>query len=205
MRRIAARTIPTFTRKNRRRAINRVEPKARGLLIGVLAILLVSALSVSGQQRSTPLRGDQTQGRVKILEENGPWKLELLRQPGVLLAEGKNTIATGALRLRTYRIEEVTLRNAVRAEVDGKATELDKAWRLTVTGGPFRIGDAAAIIWIDNNKVGCGLESPDRKSVSVIVFDRALLGKGASISLSYGENDPNRTVLPERLDISPSR
>jgi hypothetical protein len=183
---------------------NRAKPNARVLALGTLAFISVSILSARAQQPSEPALSGQMQGRVKILEEPGSWKLELLRQSGVLVAEGTNTIATGLLRLKTYRVEEITPRKPIRAEVDGKATQIDKAWRLTITGGPFRVRDAAPIIWIDDRAAGYGLESPDRKGLSVIVFDRARLRKGASISLSYGENDPSRTLLPEKLNISSS-
>jgi hypothetical protein len=174
-------------------------------LLGALLVVLVGGLSVSGQQRSAVTLADQMQGRVKILDEVGPWKMELLRQPGVLLAAGKNETAIGTLALRTYRIEEVTLRNPVRAEADGLPTQIDKAWRVTITGGPFRVRDAAAIIWIDDKPVGFGLEGPDLKSMSVVIFDESLLRNGASISLSYDERDDNRTVLPERIELSRGR
>jgi hypothetical protein len=169
---------------------------------GVLAVICICLISASAQQQSRPVVSDQTQGGVKVLEEAGPWKMDLLRQPGVLLAEGKSAVPTGQFGLKTYRIEEVTLRTAIRAEVDGQPTQITKAWRLSITGGPFRVRNAAPIIWIDDKPVGFGMEAPDLKSISVLVFDRTLLHNGASLALSYGENDPGRTSLPEKINIS---
>jgi hypothetical protein len=57
------------------------------------------------------------------------------------------------------------------------------------------------MIWIDNVLLGYGVESVDLKKITVITFDRSLLRDGAPIALSYGENDPARTELPERLAL----
>ncbi|HEY6333131.1 MAG TPA: hypothetical protein VI756_27660 [Blastocatellia bacterium] len=170
-----------------------------------LAILLFSLSNVRAQQPASGGAVSPVQGRVKILEPVGPWELELLRQPGTVIAEGQNIIPIGVFRLKSYRIEEVTLREPIRAEVDRIATQIDKAWKVSVTGGPFRVRDAAAVIWIDGKLIGFGLESQDLKSISVLVFDRSLLRNGATIALSYGENDPARTELPETINVSTAR
>jgi len=173
-------------------------------VVFVSLVSLVNLSSVVAQQQPSAAR-DQMQGRVKILEEIGAWIMELARDPGVLLAEGKNTVPAGQFRLKTYRIEEVALRNPIRAEIDGQPAQINRAWRFTITGGPFRMRDAAAIIWIDDKPVGFGIEGPHLDSISVLVFDRTLMRNGASIALSYGENDPGRTELPEKINLSSSR
>ena len=123
----------------------------------------------------------------------------------MLIPHSSIRIPVGQFRLKTYRIERVALRNPIIAEVDGRPTQISKAWRLTITGGPFRVRNAPAMIWIDDRMIGMGLESPDLKSISVLVFDDALLRNGASIALSYGEKDPGRTELPEKVNRLASR
>ena len=170
-------------------------------VVSALAVVMVSLTSVNARQQPAAL-GDQIQSRVKILQENGPWKMDLLRDPGVVLAEGKNTVPTGQLRLKSYRIEEVALRNPISVEIDGLPAQMNKAWRLTITGGPFRVRDATAIIWIDGKPVGFGTYSPDLNSISVLIFDETLLHNGSTIELGYGARDPGRTELPEKITMS---
>lgn len=171
----------------------------------VLLVLLASGRDALAQQASNPSIEDHLAGRVKILDEVGPWKMDLLRQPGVLLAQGNNTIPVGPFKLRTYRIDEVTPASPLHGEIDGQSVSIEKAWRITILGGPFRVRDAAPMIFIDDKLVGVALEGPDLKSMSVLVFDGSLIRTGASISVGYGENDPSRTALPEKIILAGQR
>ena len=168
-----------------------------------LTIVSLFAVYLEGRAQQPLSTGSspEEQGRVKVVEEIGPWKMVLLRDAGTLLAEGKNTLPIGALRLKTYRIEEVAVNHSIKIEIDGRPATTDKAWRLTVTGGPFRVRDAAPILWIDGKPLGFGLETPDLRGISFVIYDRALMRNGASIALSYGENDTNRIELPERIAL----
>ncbi|HEY6329723.1 MAG TPA: hypothetical protein VI756_10325 [Blastocatellia bacterium] len=167
----------------------------------LLLIQFVSVWEVRAQQLSGPSVEDHLAGRVKVLDQVGPWKMDLLRQPGVLLEQGNNTTPVGIFKLTTYRIDEVTPALPLHGEIDGQPTSIEKAWRITILGGLFRVRDAAPMVFIDDKLVGIALEGADLKSISVIVFDRSLIRTGASISMGYGERDPNRTVLPEKIKL----
>lgn len=172
---------------------------------GVICIVMAAGLNANAQKQTAPQLGVQATGNIKILDEVGPWKLEMLRQPGIVLAEGRNTSPVGSLRVKTYRIEEITLANPLHAEIDGRPAQVEEAWRISITGGPFRVRNAAPMIWIDDTLIGIGLESPDLKSISVVVFDRSLIKNGSSVSLSYGENDPARTAVPDKIELARTR
>ncbi len=78
----------------------------------------------------------------------------------------------------SYRVEELSLPRAMKVELRGQKVEVDKAWRVTVTGGPFEVRTSPAVIWIDDDILGYGAESEELTEISVITFDRALLREG---------------------------
>ncbi len=125
--------------------------------------------------------------------------------PGKLVSQGKNQEPVGELELKTYLLEELQLARPVRAEIAGQSREVNRGWRLTVIGGPFTVRAMPAMIWIAGKLAGYGVESTDLQKISVVIFDRSLLQEGAVIALSYGERDPLRTELPERLTLNPAR
>src|SRR6476660_3876552 len=84
---------------------------------------------------------------------------EIVKLPGRLLAETKTTNPSGNPRLTGYRVEEVTLPRTVTAEVRGQQVAVNRAWRITVTGGPFPARAMPAVIWIDDQIVGYGIEN----------------------------------------------
>jgi hypothetical protein len=127
--------------------------------------------------------------------------LQLRRMPGTLLAQGSNLIPAGEVGLRSFILEELHLARAIRADINGQIVETTRAWRLTITGGPFPVRAMPAMVWLDDKLVGQGVESPDLSQLSVIFFNRTLLREGATISVSYGKNDPDRTALPEKLKL----
>jgi hypothetical protein len=128
--------------------------------------------------------------------------LRLRSMPGRLLARGSNQEPAGEYKLRSFVLEELNPARPLQAEIDGQKTELRQAWRLTITGGPFEIRNMPAMIWIGDTLVGVGVESPDLARLSVIIFDRSLLREGATLSVSYGEGDPQRSELPEKLKLN---
>jgi hypothetical protein len=143
--------------------------------------------------------------RIKVSDESGLLRTQLRRLPGKALAEGSNDQPVGLYRVTKYRVDEITPLAPIPAEADGKSLSLDRAWRVTIFGGPFIIRDAPALIWIDDQPVGFGAESPDLKSISTVIFDRSILRSGASLALSYGMEDRHRTVLPDRIDMGGTR
>jgi hypothetical protein len=129
---------------------------------------------------------------------------DLYRTTGKVIAEGKNGSPVGALKLKTYRIEEVELPQPANVEVNGRNLQVDRAFRVTITGGPFPVRDLPAIIWLDDTPLKYAQESEDLSEVTAVTYDRSLLRDGAQISFSFGEKGDSYTALPEKLKLSAS-
>ena len=127
--------------------------------------------------------------------------MDLFTMEGEVLAQGDNTVPTPNNGLKTYRVEELTLDPQI-VSVDGETIQAAKAWRVTITGGPFPVRAIPPLIWIDGEILGVGLESVDLSEISVVIFDVSSLRDGATIGLSYGENGEHREDLPEKLDLA---
>jgi hypothetical protein len=149
--------------------------------------------------------------RALAQQVNGPANQErltmtdLLKLPGRLVSEGQNTRPAGQLKLLSYRVEELTLPRVMKVELRGQEVEADRAWRLTVTGGPFPVRDLPAVIWVDDQIVGYGVENERLNAITAITFDRSLLRDGGTVSLSYGEEKQGRVKLPETLKLNDAR
>src|SRR5690349_15707890 len=126
---------------------------------------------------------------------------QIAKLPGKVLAEAKTPSTTGNPKLTGYRVEEVTLPRSISAEVRGQQVNVDHAWRVTVTGGPFPVRATPAAIWIDDQLVGYGIENESLTEVTAITFDSSLLTDGGVVSLSYGENKEGRTRLSPKLQL----
>jgi len=126
----------------------------------------------------------------------------VIKMKGKIIAEGRNTQSAGQFNLKTYRVEEISLQKNVAVEMQGKLVNVDRAWRITVTGGPFPVRALPAVIWIGDVPIGDGVENERLTEISVLVFDRSLLREGAAIALSYGENKNSREELPEKLRLT---
>lgn len=160
------------------------------LLVGVLVLIQAPA---TAQQRDK-----QSIDRAEAVSQ-------LNRIPGQVISRGTNDQPTGELNVRTYVLEELRLDQPLQVEIRGEKTQIDRGWRLSITGGPFTVRAMPAIVWVGDKAAGVGIESPDLKRISVIIFDRDLLRDGAPIALSYGDHDPQRTELPEKLILRPAR
>src|SRR5439155_18212163 len=110
----------------------------------------------------------------------------------------------GQFKLLTYRAEELSLPGPVTVQIGGRNVEVDKAYRLTVNGGPFPVRALPAVIWVDDTILGTGIENEQLTEITVITFDRSLLREGGTIGFSYGESKEGRTTLPEKLNLSGS-
>src|ERR1044072_4626831 len=142
----------------------------------VLPLLFLSGSSGFGQRkpdRELPLR-------------------ELLNVPGKLVSEAKSARATDELKLTGYRVEEIKLPRQLNVELRGQQVAVDKAWRVTVQGGPFAVRALPAVIWIDDQIVGNGIENETVSQMTAITFDSSLVREGGVVSLSYGEDKESR-------------
>jgi hypothetical protein len=126
---------------------------------------------------------------------------ELVKLPGKVLSEAKTAKQSGDLKLTGYRVEEVQLPRNINAEVRGQQVVVNRAWRVTITGGPFPVRAMPAVIWIDDQIVGYGIENETLSQITAITLDDSLLREGGVVSLSYGENKDARVQLPQRIQL----
>ncbi|HJP94384.1 MAG TPA: hypothetical protein VJ875_20655 [Pyrinomonadaceae bacterium] len=148
-----------------------------------LPMLFLNASNVSAQaNREAPLR-------------------ELLKAPGKLISEAKSARPTTDLRLTGYRVEEIQLPRSLTVEVRGQQVAVDKAWRVTVQGGPFPVRALPAVIWIDDQIVGTGIENETLSQITAITFDSSLIRAGGAVSISYGDDKDNRRTLSQKLQL----
>lgn len=128
---------------------------------------------------------------------------DLLKLPGKVRGEGTNTKATGKYKLAKYRVEEVALPQTMEVEIGGQKVQANQAFRVTLIGGPFPVRAMPAVVWIDDEAIGYGVESEDLDSITVVTFDSSVLRDGATIYLSYGDkkDKKDREALPEKLKL----
>lgn len=128
---------------------------------------------------------------------------DILKLEGRVIGEGTNTKATGQHKLKSYRVEEVTLPRMKEVKIKDETRSVGKAFRLTIKGESFPVRAMPAVIWLDDTAIGYGVESEDLTEITVITYDEAALTEGATIYLSYGDkkNKEDRTPLPEKLKL----
>src|SRR5690349_6185851 len=98
--------------------------------------------------------------------------LLLLVLAGTQQARAQDAAApAGKLKVKNYRVEELQLPSPVKVEVKGKRAEVSRAFRVTVTGGPFPVRALPAVVWIDDEPVGYGVESEDLDAITAVTFD----------------------------------
>ena len=165
----------------------------RGILVtlALLMLVLTGTLDARAQDAAAP---DDTQE---------PKMSDLLKMPGKVIAESNAPAAVGRLKVKNYRVEELQLPAPAQVEVGGKRVEVSRAFRVTVTGGPFPVRALPAVLWIDDEAVGFGVESEDLDAITAVTFDASLVREGATLYVSYGdkEDKSNRTALPEKLKL----
>ncbi|MDT5270829.1 MAG: hypothetical protein QOH49_3015 [Acidobacteriota bacterium] len=176
-------------------------PPARRYAQAILVTLSLFLLVLTGtlQARAQDAHASDTAQEPKMSD--------LLKMSGKVIAESDSPRATGRLKVKNYRVEELTLPAAVQVEVGGKRVEVSRAFRVTVTGGPFPVRALPAVVWIDDVAVGYGVESEDLDAITAITFDESLLHEGATLYVSYGdkENKQDRTALPEKLKLNANK
>ena len=176
---------------------NRSARRSPGATLAAAGLLLMLALAGAVQA--------QTQGASDAAQE--PKMADLLKMPGRVVAESDAPRAVGKFKAKNYRVEELTLPEAVSVEVKGKRVETSRAFRVTVTGGPFPVRALPAVVWIDDEAVGFGVESEDLDAITAVTFDESLIREGATVYLSYGdkEDKKDRTALPEKLSLGATK
>lgn len=148
-----------------------------------LPLLLASGLSAYSQKtKELPLR-------------------ELTQLPGKLISEAKSARPNGDLRLTGYRVEEVSLPQNLNVEIRGQQVAVAKAWRVTVQGGPFPVRALPAVVWIDDQIVGNGIENETLSQITAITFDSSIIREGGVVSISYGEDKASRRKFPQALQL----
>ena len=158
--------------------------KRRAMIaIVALPLLLASGLSAYSQRnKELPLR-------------------ELTQLPGKLVSEAKSARPNGDLRLTGYRVEEVSLPQSLNVEIRGQQVAVNKAWRVTVQGGPFPVRALPAVVWIDDQIVGNGIENETLSQITAITFDSSVIREGGVVSISYGEDKDIRRKFPQALKL----
>jgi hypothetical protein len=158
------------------------------MTIVVLSLLIAGALPVF-TQRNSP----QTNKEVPVRE--------ILNLQGRVISEAKSARTSGDLKLTGYRVEEVRLPQSLTVAVQGRQAVVDRAWRVTVQGGPFPVRAMPAVIWIDDQIVGNGVENETLSQVTAITFDGSLIRQGGVVSISYGEDKSNRVRFSQQLQL----
>ena len=125
---------------------------------------------------------------------------KLMSLPGKVVSEAKSA-PSGTLKLTGYRVEEVQLPSNQTVQLHGQQTVVDKAYRVTVHGGPFPVRAMPAVIWIDDQIAGIGIENETLSQITAITFDSSLIREGGVISISYGEDKDARVNVSPRLQL----
>lgn len=128
---------------------------------------------------------------------------DILKLEGRVLGEGTNTKSVGNHKVKSYRVEEVTLPRMQEVKIKGETRSVGKAFRVTIKGGPFPVRAMPAVIWLGETAIGYGIESEDLDEITAITYDESVLTEGATIYLSYGDkkNKEDRSALPEKLKL----
>jgi hypothetical protein len=126
---------------------------------------------------------------------------EIVKLPGKVVSEAKTARQSGDLKLTGYRVEEVQLPRSINAEVRGQQVVVDRAWRVTITGGPFPVRAMPAVIWIDDQIVGFGIENETLNQITAVTLDDSLIREGRVVSLSYSQSRESRIQLPQTIQL----
>jgi len=126
---------------------------------------------------------------------------ELLKLPGKLVSEARAARPATELKLTGYRVEELRLPQSLTVDLHGQQVAVDKAWRVTVQGGPFPVRALPAVVWIDDQIVGNGIENESLSQITAITFDSSLIHEGGVVSVSYGEDKDARIKVPQGIQL----
>jgi hypothetical protein len=140
--------------------------------------------------------------------------LNLREQEGAILTQGANNNLVGSDRLKTYRVEEVTLATPLTCQVtvpdpqqdwklQPRTVTLDRYWVLVITGEDLFIGNSSWYMGLDSVNLGIAVVGGDsRTELRALVIDQALLRTGATIKAGRDRSLAISTTLPETLVVS---
>ena len=166
-----------------------IKPRYLAISIAALALLLAGSPLALTQRNNNPAANKEIPLR------------ELMKLPGKLIGEAKSARPTGDLKLTGYRVEELELPRSLNVEVQGRQAVVNKAWRVTVNGGPFPVRALPAVVWVDDQIVGNGIENETLSQITAITFDSSLIRDGGVVWISYGENKEDRVRVPQQLRL----
>src|SRR6266536_717441 len=98
---------------------------------------------------------------------------DLMNMSGKNIAKGSNTNPVGQFGVKSYHLEELTLTAPV--VVDGQTINAAKAWRISITGGPFPVRGQGAVSSVGGLDLRVGVEKGDLSAVAAITFDDSML------------------------------
>jgi hypothetical protein len=114
----------------------------------------------------------------------------LRTRPGTAVASGDR-----------YRIDEIALDAPTTVVVDGQTVQRDAVLRITITGGPFPVRDAPAVIALDGTALAIATESVDLSTLVAFTFDEKVLVPGATLSFGYGMPDSTPAVWSAPVEV----
>ncbi|MBI1747820.1 MAG: hypothetical protein HYR55_14700 [Acidobacteria bacterium] len=137
--------------------------------------------------------------------------LDLIKAKGRVIAEGTNKDSSGPLAVKSYRVEKIDLTQPMDTEINGQIKRVDKAYRVTVNGGPFPYRALVSIMCVDGVSIPAVISS-DLNSLVGVTFDESRLKNGATMAVGYGSADAScdasldmYSILPEKIKLGESR
>lgn len=131
---------------------------------------------------------------------------QILKLPrGTIVAEGGNTNLGGSSGVTSYQVERLQLSQPVKTEIRGEMVEVEQAYRVTLRGGPFRVRALPPSLYLDGEFASYGVERPDLKAITFIVFDRSLLREGVALAFAYGKAGVGRVEMSDKLNLRNNR
>jgi hypothetical protein len=124
--------------------------------------------------------------------------VDLYSLDGELIAQWSSAEAVTSFGVTAYQIEELTLPQPIQVPLNGEASSVQKAWRITITGSGFLVASLGYYVWIDETAV------PAKEAGSGLVgfvFEPSLLREGAKLGISYSDRIGLRQQLPGELDL----
>jgi len=180
----------------------------RSLALLALAIAFTLVISIStgfASKGLQPLRNVVAQ----ILATETPYPtvtpvptqegvVDLYSLGGEVIAEAKLAEPATRYGVSSYKIEELSLPYPMAVAINGEMADVSKAWRITLTGGPFPVRSLGYYIWIDETSVPAAEAPP---GLVGFVFEPSMLREGAKIGVSYSDSIAFRQQLPVLLDL----
>src|SRR3972149_922021 len=128
-------------------------------LVGI-AIVLILVLGISTGFAS---RGFQSlrNAMAQILVTETPYPtvtpaptqegtVDLYSLTGEVIAEAKFAEPATSYEVSSYKIDELALPHPMSIAINAEPADVSKAWRITITGGPFPVRSLGYYIWVDD-------------------------------------------------------